>query len=163
MRPAAEVFAYQRVAGPNPLVLRALTHFDDGVVAGFTEAELSALHVDSAAFAEGRVFVADYKMLSGLEDGTFGAAGERVNKFVYWPIALFVLPLAASSAKPMVPVPVAVKIRANGMEPLLVTPPAKGMQDIDGMWRKAKIVVGNAGSCTCTVPQRSAFIRRVRC
>ena len=136
----AEVFAWQRVAGSNPVTLHCKTHMSDAIAAGFTEEELGAVGLlPSGAFAEGRVFVADYAVLKDLNNGSSSFTGTLTPKFVYYPVALFVLSPEATASDPELPRAVAIKVRAAGMADLFVTP------DDGELWTKAKYIVANAG------------------
>jgi arachidonate 15-lipoxygenase len=79
-------FAWLRVAGPNPLVLRRVTALDDRLPV--TEADFRvALPGDSlaAAGAEGRLYLADYAALATVEPGDF----PHGPKYLCAPLALF--------------------------------------------------------------------------
>lgn len=105
------VFARMRVAGPNPMALRRATALPEDFSldeAGFGRAMAThaargvATGVDSlaAAFAEGRVFVADWSGLAGVEGGTFPGP----KKYLYAPTALF-----ATTAQDRTLVPLAIR------------------------------------------------------
>jgi arachidonate 15-lipoxygenase len=87
-------FAYIRVAGPNPMVIRRI----DSLPSNFpvTEADFKLTMGDSdslaAAFAEHRMYLADYGALAGLEGGTF----PNGQKFLAAPLALFAVPAAGA-------------------------------------------------------------------
>ena len=67
---------------------------------------------------------------------------------MYTPVALFELPKDASAADPAVPAPIAIKIFAAGAEPIFVPRPGRpSAGSADDMWRKAKVIVDNAGTC----------------
>jgi len=81
-----EVFALMRVAGPNPLMLERLPAPDDR----FPVSDAMFRRVlpgDSlaAAAAEGRLYLADYKILQTVEASSFPVA----QKYTYAPLALF--------------------------------------------------------------------------
>ncbi|OJH37603.1 lipoxygenase family protein [Cystobacter ferrugineus] len=85
-----ETFAWMRVAGFNPLVIRkALTPED---TLGLSDAQLSAVlgagDTVRQALAEGRLFLADYKALAGVINGNFPDG----PKYCFAPRALFGLP-----------------------------------------------------------------------
>jgi arachidonate 15-lipoxygenase len=82
------VFARQRVAGPNPLVIRRVAGLDDRFPVT-EELFRSVLPDDSLAAAgeEGRLYLADYRELDGLQEGLF----RGVQKFLSAPLALFAL------------------------------------------------------------------------
>jgi len=79
-------FAWLRVAGPNPLMLRRVTGLDDRFPV--TDADFRvALPGDSltAAGAEGRLYLADYAALAEVEPGDF----PHGPKYLAAPLALF--------------------------------------------------------------------------
>ena len=81
------VFAYMRVAGPNPAIIKAVTKLDDRFPV--TEAIFQGVIADDSlacAGEEGRLFLADYESLVGLQNGTF----PHGPKYIYAPLALFV-------------------------------------------------------------------------
>jgi arachidonate 15-lipoxygenase len=80
------VFARQRVAGANPLVLRQVGGLDDRFPV--TDAIYRSVLPDDgleAAGREGRLYLADYRDLQGIELGTF----RKAAKFLSAPLALF--------------------------------------------------------------------------
>ena len=80
------VFAWMRLAGPNPVMLRRITR--PGARFPVTEAIYkSVLAHDSlaAAGAEGRLYLADYAELEGVETGTI----RGLRKYLSAPLALF--------------------------------------------------------------------------
>jgi arachidonate 15-lipoxygenase len=92
------VFARQRVAGANPLVIRQVAGLDDRFPV--TDAQFrSVLPGDSLAAAgqEGRLYLADYRALATAQEGHF----RGVPKFLSAPLALFAL---EKTARALVPV-----------------------------------------------------------
>lgn len=77
-----DIFDWHRVAGPNPLVIAACTHIKDAVDAGFTKEELKHLVPNVHAYAQGKVFVADYKALKDIKNGSKAADGKVRARFV---------------------------------------------------------------------------------
>ncbi len=81
-----KVFAYMRVAGPNPVLIKSIQALDDRFPV--TDALYkSVMKNDSleAAADEGRLFLADYSGLAFVPDGSF----PRDQKYMYAPLALF--------------------------------------------------------------------------
>ncbi|MEQ1569642.1 MAG: lipoxygenase family protein [Myxococcota bacterium] len=122
-------FARMRVAGPNPMSLQRV----DAAPFALTEAAFArsmgtfaARGVDvsgatlASAAAEGRLFVADYSGLRGVEGGTWGGR----QKYLFGPVALFA---SVGAARTLVPV----AIRADD-DPV---GPADGLA-----WQRAKTV-----------------------
>ena len=82
------VFAWMRVAGPNPLVIEKVT--SDGLpdnfpVTGAMYSEVMPGDTMEAAIAEGRLYLANYEALDNLTAGTV----DELPKFLYAPLALF--------------------------------------------------------------------------
>jgi arachidonate 15-lipoxygenase len=126
-----DVFAWQAVAGTNPIMIRrlegplpklAVTEAD---VARALKAQGLAGDTLEAALAEGRAYVADYAILEGVAPGTF----EGKDKFVFAPIALyFATPKGLR----------AIAIQC-GQEPGPIFTPADG-----AAWKMARTVVTSA-------------------
>jgi arachidonate 15-lipoxygenase len=120
-------FAWLRIAGPNPMVIRKAT----ALPAAF-EGQTSLLAKKAAqlgesiedAFREGRLYVCDYKALESLPSGNF-----PVPKFMPAPIALFVV-----RAGNKLPRPVAIQVEQRAGAP------AFGPRD-GWAWNLAKLAV----------------------
>lgn len=113
-----EMFAYWRLAGPNPVMLQKITephpHFP------VTEAHYQAVMGDddtlAAARAEGRLFLCDYAILEGAVNGTFPVT----QKYIYAPLALFVVPKAGLPHRNLMPV--AIQCGQNPKKYPILTP-----------------------------------------
>lgn len=82
------VFAAMRLAGPNPVMIQRMTRADERFAV--TDEHLHAVcPLDSldAALAEGRLYLADYAALDGVQCGDF----PHGQKYLYAPLALFVV------------------------------------------------------------------------
>lgn len=81
-----DVFAWQAVAGTNPIMIRRLAQAQPNFPIT-NELYQRTLPHDSldAAMAEGRLYVADYKILDGITPGTY----EGLDKTIFAPIALY--------------------------------------------------------------------------
>jgi arachidonate 15-lipoxygenase len=126
-----DAFAWWRVAGPNPTVIRRATDAggltDAGIqsVAGFANDSLDAL------IESGRLVVADYRQaLADLENGTFPDG----PKFAYKPAAWFAVPLGSKTLAPLAILP------AEGSD-VIYAPPAG---TLTWPWRAAKSIVASA-------------------
>ncbi len=89
-----ELFAWQRIAGVNPMMLEGLDALpermpvrEEHFAAAMKVAGLSGDTLERA-LAEGRLFVADYHRFDGAQNGKNG----DTPKWLYAPIALFVRP-----------------------------------------------------------------------
>lgn len=129
-----EVFAWMRVAGFNPLVLRRAALPDARFPV--TEDHYAAAMGDpgdslARASAEGRLYLCDYAALAGAEGSDFPVG----RKYPHAPLALFALPRGAGARRLR---PVAIQC---GQDPSAhpVFTPADGEA-----WREAKAVVGSA-------------------
>lgn len=135
--PSAEVlfeddaFAWWRVAGPNPTVIRRATDAggltDAGIhsVAAFANDSLDAL------LESGRLVVADYRQaLADLENGSFPDG----PKFAYKPVAWFAVPVGSKTLVPLAILP------AEGSD--VIYAPPEGT--VSWPWRAAKSIVASA-------------------
>jgi arachidonate 15-lipoxygenase len=127
-------FAGMRVCGPNPVMIRRLTGRDPRLP--LTDAEFAGVVPgDSldAALAEARLYLADYQILEGIECGNF----PREQKYVYAPLALFVVQKAT---KRLVPVAIQCKQQPGPQNPVFT--PHDGYN-----WLIAKTIVEIADGC----------------
>ena len=129
-----EVFAYMRVAGPNPLMIERMTQPLDRFPV--SEAQFKEVMGESdsmaAAMEDGRVYVLDYAITQGAINGTFGPRPEK-QKYLYAPIAMFAVPAGDHPHKLLKPV----AIKCGQSEAYPVITPATG----EYAWRSAKTVV----------------------
>ncbi|MBW4465943.1 MAG: lipoxygenase [Pegethrix bostrychoides GSE-TBD4-15B] len=129
---ADEMFAWLRVAGPNPLMITQMTTTDPRFPV--TEAQYQTVmgEPDSLELAlrDGRLYLADYGILDGALGGTFGTQ-PQVQKYLYAPLALFAVPLAGGLMRP-----VAIQAGQNPAEHPVVTPAAP-----EAAWLIAKTIV----------------------
>jgi len=146
-----KAFAAQRVAGANPLVIEKVetlpSHFP------VTEAQFQAVmgQQDSLARAgsEGRLYMADYAVLDGLETSDFPGG----QKYVCAPLALFAVPsqvaVPSQDAKPryggnkssLVPVAIQCHQQPGSNNPIFTPPPAGTPQSCKWSWMMAKTIV----------------------
>ncbi|MBX3274851.1 MAG: hypothetical protein KF729_31595 [Sandaracinaceae bacterium] len=128
-----ELFAWQRLAGANPMMLEGLDARPERMPV--TEAHFAAAlgamaEGDSleAALAEGRLFVADYRHMDGLPSGKSGDA----PKYLYAPIALFARPKRGAAAL----LPVAIQCGQEPGDAFPIWTPRDGAR-----WRMARTIV----------------------
>jgi len=97
-----EVFAYTRVAGYNPVMIERVTSLGDRfpVTDEHYQAVMGTDDSLAAAGQEGRLYLADYKILSGVINGTY----PHEQKYVYAPLALFALPKGSDTTRLLRPV-----------------------------------------------------------
>jgi arachidonate 15-lipoxygenase len=93
------IFANLRLAGPNPVMIHRVAGLDDRFPV--TDSMLQAVipgDTLAAAAAEGRMFLLDYSVLKGAEPGTYP---HDLEKYVYAPLALFVVDKATRELRPV--------------------------------------------------------------
>jgi arachidonate 15-lipoxygenase len=95
---ADKVFAWMRVAGPNPMMLTRMTARDDRFPVADADFRVAAPD-DSldAALADGRLFLCDYHALDGAECGDYPHGA----KYIYAPLAMFVVERATGDLTPI--------------------------------------------------------------
>lgn len=98
------VFAWMRVAGPNPMVIAKVTdHLPDNFpVTGQMYSAVMPGDTLDAAIGEGRLYLADYKALDDLTAGTV----DELPKYLYAPLALFAV---EKTTKDLLPVAIQVE------------------------------------------------------
>jgi arachidonate 15-lipoxygenase len=97
-----QVFAYMRVAGYNPVMIERVTTPSDRfpVTDEHYQAVMGTDDSLAAAGLEGRLYLADYKILDGAINGTF----PHEQKYLYAPLALFALPKGSDPARLLRPI-----------------------------------------------------------
>jgi arachidonate 15-lipoxygenase len=100
-----EAFAYMRVAGPNPVMLERLTVPDKRfpITAKQYKSVMGASDSLKRAMGEGRVYLADYAVMAGALNGTYGT-NPQTQKYAYAPLALFAVPPNDASNRALRPV-----------------------------------------------------------
>ncbi|MBE9065623.1 lipoxygenase [Leptolyngbya cf. ectocarpi LEGE 11479] len=113
-----EVFASMRVAGPNPVMLQRLTkpQANFPVTEAHYQGSMGTADSLAAAYAGGRLYIADYGILDGAINGSF--PGDR--KYLYAPLALFAVPQAGEGDRRLRPV--AIQCGQNPDEFSILTP-----------------------------------------
>lgn len=129
------VFADLRLAGPNPVMIERMTTPDARFPVTEEQYQERMGSGDSLATAmqEGRVYLADYGVLAGALDGTFGAT-PPLQKYVPAPLAMFAVPPAGAPDRQLAPV--AIQCGQSPADYPVITP-AKGTD----AWLMAKTVV----------------------
>ena len=136
------IFAYMRVAGPNPLMLQQLSETAQPLQV--TNEKYQQIierfkFSDSleAALQEGRLYKADYSMLKDMPQGSFP---NNVTKYPGAPLALFAVPPVNSSSRSLIPVAIQCQQPSGSENPPVFTP-------LDGdNWMVAKTIVNMADS-----------------
>jgi arachidonate 15-lipoxygenase len=123
-------FAYQRLAGPNSVMIHRVAGLDQRFPV--TDEHLrKTMPNDSlvAAGAEGRLYLTDYAVLDGAEDGT-----KPQRKYCYAPLALFVLD---KTSRALIPVAIQCTQQPGPTSPIFT--PRDGVN-----WLIAKTIVETA-------------------
>lgn len=128
-------FAWQRIGGANPMVLRRATQVPDKLPLDDALYQRAVVGDSlAAAIAQGRLYVADYAMLDGIPNGV---AADGRTKYVWAPISVYAwVPAADPAVSTGEFVPVAIQC---GQTPGPETPlwsPGDGWR-----WEMAKTVV----------------------
>ncbi len=143
-----EFFAYLRIAGPNPTLLkRVKSLFGDILSQKFPvtndhyQAMMGSQDSLEQAFAEGRLYLADYAILAGAINGTYP---DTHPKYIEAPQALFAVPHADAESRNLQPIAI-----QCGQVPSSATPIITPLVQNDSerhAWEMAKAVVQVADS-----------------
>jgi arachidonate 15-lipoxygenase len=136
------IFAYMRVAGPNPLMLQQLSEGDQPLQVTNEKYQQIIERFNfsdslEAALQEGRLYKADYSMLKDMAQGSFP---NNVKKYPGAPLALFAVPPVNSSSRSLIPVAIQCQ-QPSVSENLPVFTPLDGSN-----WMVAKTIVNMADS-----------------
>lgn len=130
-------FARMRVAGPNPIVIKGISNLPNNFQVseeGFSSVVPNDTLIN--ALKEGRVYLADYDVLKDVENGKF----PDKQKYLYAPLALFVVPKDGTSPHPLLPV--AIQCGQDADSHPIIFPPAQGATDPKRWaWNIAKTIV----------------------
>ncbi len=142
------IFAYMRVAGPNPLMLQQLSETDrplqvtnekyQQIIEEYHKQKIEGFNFSDsleAALQEGRLYKADYSMLKDMPPGSFP---NQVTKYPSAPLALFAVPPVNSSSRSLFPVAIQCQ-QPSGSENSPVFTPLDGDN-----WMVAKTIVNMA-------------------
>ena len=93
-----KVFAWMRVAGPNPVLIERIAALPDHfpVTAEHYRAAMPGDSLDAAA-AEGRLYLTDFQALEGAPNGKY----EDLQKFIYAPLSLYAVDKATRDLLPV--------------------------------------------------------------
>jgi arachidonate 15-lipoxygenase len=127
-----DVFAYMQVAGYNPLMINRVTHLGENfpVTEEHYQGVMGRDDSLAAAGKEGRLYLADYKILDGAVNGTY----PKEQKYLYAPIALFAVPRGTEPNRMLHAI--AIQCGQNPSENPIVTPKSPKYA-----WMFAKTVV----------------------
>ena len=113
-----EEFAYMRLAGYNPVMIERVNQLGDNfrVTEALYQEVMGNDDSLTAAMEEGRLYLADYGILSGALNGTF----PEKQKYIYAPLALFAVPKGTDKSRLMRPV--AIQCTQNPEDNPIFTP-----------------------------------------
>jgi arachidonate 15-lipoxygenase len=113
-----DVFAYMQVAGYNPLMIQRVGSL--GANFPVTDEHYQGMMGEDdsleAAVREGRLYLADYKILDGAVNGTY----PKTQKYLYAPMALFAVPRGKKANRMLSAI--AIQCGQNPRENPIVTP-----------------------------------------
>jgi arachidonate 15-lipoxygenase len=113
-----DVFAYMQVGGYNPLMIQRVTNLGNNFPVTNEHYQGVMGRDDSlgAAGNEGRLYLADYKILDGAVNGTY----LKAQKYLYAPLALFAVPRGTENSRMLRAI--AIQCGQNPDENPIVTP-----------------------------------------
>jgi arachidonate 15-lipoxygenase len=138
-----KVFAAQRVAGVNPLVIERLR----ALLAKFpvTDEHYQAVMGKSdslqTALAENRLYITDYQDLNDIVPGTIELNNKKVDKYIYQPIALFAVESGDCPRRRLVPVAIQCAQEPSPQNPIFVAPSVNSSESERWAWQMAKMTV----------------------
>jgi arachidonate 15-lipoxygenase len=143
-----ECFAYLRIAGPNPTMIEKVRSCGEDVLSQkfpvTNEQYQATMGSDDSleqAVAEGRLYVADYAILSSAINGTYP---NTQQKYIEAPQALFAVPPVGSASRNLRPIAIQCT-QVPGPESPIFTPTGNDASE-QYTWRMAKAVVQVADS-----------------
>ncbi|NER25803.1 MAG: lipoxygenase [Symploca sp. SIO1C2] len=135
-----EVFAYMRVAGPNPVMIERMKAADQRLPITNEQYQAVMGTDDSleAAIHSGRLYLADYSILAGAINGTYTGflnPHPQTQKYLYSPLALFAVPPGSDPNRVLKPVAIQCHSKPGPDNPIIT--PGTGQY----AWLIAKTVV----------------------
>jgi arachidonate 15-lipoxygenase len=150
-----KVFAAQRIAGANPLVIERLkTSLDKFPV---TNAQYQSVMGTSdsleIALAENRLYITDYHDLEAIEATTIKIEAttieiddDTIQKYIYQPIGLFAVEPGNCPQRRLVPVAIQCHQEPSIENPIFVAPSIDSLPSERWAWQMAKTIVQIADS-----------------
>jgi arachidonate 15-lipoxygenase len=138
-----KIFAAQRVAGANPLVIKRL----EGLMANFpvTDIHYQAVMGNDddleKALREKRLYITDYQCLQDLNYGQVEIDNQQVPKFIYQPIALFAVEPGNYPNRRLIPVAIQCYQQPSPKNPIFTPPTANATESERWAWKIAKLTV----------------------
>ncbi|MEE3718259.1 lipoxygenase family protein [Tumidithrix elongata RA019] len=142
------VFASQRVAGVNPLVIQRLTTIPEKFPITDTDYQTVMGAEDSLeqAIQENRLYIADYEVLQEVQLGTVQDGNKTVQKYLCHPIALFAVEPGDYPNRKLVPVAIQCYQKPSSDNPIFTAPSLHASASERWAWQMAKLTVQIADS-----------------
>ncbi|MEM6450272.1 MAG: lipoxygenase family protein [Cyanobacteria bacterium P01_D01_bin.105] len=135
-----KAFAAQRVAGANPLVIEKIETLPTNFPVTDTQFQAVMGNQDSLATAgaEGRLYLADYKVLEGVVTGDFPEA----QKYLSAPLVLFAVPaIGQRKGRSLIPIAIQCGQTPSATNPIFTPAPICTPQSEKWSWLIAKTIV----------------------
>ncbi len=139
-----KVFASQRIAGANPLVI---SRFEAAIIDKFpiTNAQYQAVMGTNdsleMALAENRLYITDYQDLQDIVPGTIDINNNTIQKYIYQPIALFAVEAGSCPQRRLVPIAIQCHQEPSLENPIFVAPSINSSESERWAWQMAKMTV----------------------
>jgi len=132
-------FAAQRVAGANPLVIKKIARLPDNFPV--TETQFKAVMGEHESLGDagdqGRLYLADYKILEGVKTSSFPEA----KKYLSAPLALFAVPADGKKGRSLIPIAIQCGQIPGPNNPIFTPAPICTPQSHKWSWLIAKTIV----------------------
>ncbi|CAN1210924.1 Lipoxygenase [Tumidithrix helvetica PCC 7403] len=142
------IFAAQRVAGTNPLVIERLNAIPDKfpVTNAHYQAVMGVEDSLEQALEENRLYITDYEILKEIQPGTVQDGNETVQKYICHPIALFAVEPGDYPYRKLVPVAIQCYQDPSPDNPIFISPSLHSSDSERWAWQMAKLTVQIADS-----------------
>jgi arachidonate 15-lipoxygenase len=145
-RTTDRVFAEQRVAGANPVVIHQLKDLTDIT----TKFPITNAHYQSVmgvedsleqAIAENRLYITDYRVLEIIQPAIVEIPAGQVQKYIYQPIALFAVEPGDFPHRRLIPIAIQCDQKPSAQNPIFVAPSQQSTTGERWAWQMAKLIV----------------------
>ncbi len=137
------VFAAQRVAGANPVVIERISSLPPNFPLTDSRYQTVMGSSDSLkkALEAKRLYITDYKVLKEITPGTVEEDNHIVQKYIYHPIALFAVEPGNCPNRRLVPVAIQCNQDPSAENPIFIAPSANASASERWAWQMAKLTV----------------------